>query len=331
MSKIMKICDGNEAAAYVAYAFSEVAAIYPITPSSPMAEHADAWSANGRKNIFGQPVRLVEMQSEAGACGACHGALEAGALATSFTASQGLMLMIPTMHRISGERLPGVLHVAYRSVGTNAFSCETNWQNVPLWHTSGTALSGVLGSLNISPALTESRVTDTSSSSSDSESGILLSVPNLLPMQESGKLPDADASDAMSVRVQFDAQNATGFTYDADSKTYRMLHADGTPQLDANNGQQADFDNLLILFSASTLRDDGVTLDYDLTMGGGVWLNEGHLWNITWTQGSETTFFLYDSNGRPLTLTAGRSYLALVSSLTGQELTVQNSTGESLL
>ena len=122
MSKLMKICDGNEAAAYVAYAFSEVAAIYPITPSSPMAEHADAWSAKGKKNIFGQPVRLVEMQSEAGACGACHGALEAGALATSFTASQGLMLMIPTMHRISGERLPGVLHVASRTVGTHAFS-----------------------------------------------------------------------------------------------------------------------------------------------------------------------------------------------------------------
>ena len=81
MSKIMKICDGNEAAAYVAYAFSEVAAIYPITPSSPMAEHTDEWSAKGRKNIFNQPVRLVEMQSEAGACGACHGALEAGALA----------------------------------------------------------------------------------------------------------------------------------------------------------------------------------------------------------------------------------------------------------
>ena len=122
MSKIMKICDGNEAAAYVAYAFSEVAAIYPITPSSPMAEHADEWSAKGQKNIFGQTVRLVEMQSEAGACGACHGALEAGALATSFTASQGLMLMIPTMHRISGERLPGVLHVASRTVGTHAFS-----------------------------------------------------------------------------------------------------------------------------------------------------------------------------------------------------------------
>ena len=117
-----KICDGNEAAVHAAYAFSEIASIIPITPSSPMAEKADEWSANGRKNIFGQPVRVVEMQSEAGASGACHGALECGALATSFTASQGLMLMIPTMHRISGQRLPGVLHVAARTVGTHAFS-----------------------------------------------------------------------------------------------------------------------------------------------------------------------------------------------------------------
>ena len=216
-------------------------------------------------------------------------------------------------------------------VGTNAFSCETNWQNVPLWHTSGAALSGVLDSLNISPALTESRVTDTSSSSSDSESGTLLSVPNLLPMQKSGKLPDADASDAMSVRVQFDAQNATGFTYDADSKTYRMLHADGTPQLDANNGQQTDFDNLLILFSASTLRDDGVTLDYDLTMGGGLWLNGGHLWHITWTQGTGSTFAFYDADGRPLRILSGRSYIAWLSSLTGEEVTVQDSAGNDLL
>ncbi|MBO4725392.1 MAG: pyruvate:ferredoxin (flavodoxin) oxidoreductase, partial [Firmicutes bacterium] len=122
MAKIMKICDGNEAAAYVAYAFTEVAGIYPITPSSPMAEKTDEWSANGKKNIFGQQVRLVEMQSEAGAAGAVHGALEAGALATSFTSSQGLMLMIPTRHRISGQRHPGVLHVASRTVGTHAFS-----------------------------------------------------------------------------------------------------------------------------------------------------------------------------------------------------------------
>ena len=122
MGKIMKIVDGNEAAAYVAYAFTEVAGIYPITPSSPMAEKTDEWSANGKKNIFGQTVRLVEMQSEAGAVGAVHGALEAGALATSYTSSQGLMLMIPTLHRISGQRHPGVLHVASRTVGTHAFS-----------------------------------------------------------------------------------------------------------------------------------------------------------------------------------------------------------------
>ena len=140
MSKLLKICDGNEAAAYVAYAFSEVAAIYPITPSSPMAEHADDWSAKGKKNIFGQTVRLVEMQSEAGACGACHGALEAGTLATSFTASQGLMLMIPTMHRISGERLPGVLHVASRTVGTHAFSIFGDHSDVMNCRPTGCAM-----------------------------------------------------------------------------------------------------------------------------------------------------------------------------------------------
>ena len=114
--------DGNEAAAYIAYAFTEIAAIYPITPSSPMAGKTDVWSAKGRKNLFGQTVQLVEMQSEAGAIAAVHGALETGALATSYTSSQGLMLMIPVMHRIAGQRHPGVLHVASRTVGTHALS-----------------------------------------------------------------------------------------------------------------------------------------------------------------------------------------------------------------
>jgi len=121
-SKFTMVADGNEAAAYVAYAFSEVAAIYPITPSSPMAEKTDEWSANGRKNLYGQPVTLVEMQSEAGAIGAVHGSLEAGSLTTTFTSSQGLMLMIPVLHRISGTRQPAVLHVASRTVGTHAMS-----------------------------------------------------------------------------------------------------------------------------------------------------------------------------------------------------------------
>ena len=104
--------DGNEAAAYASYAFTEVAAIYPITPSSPMAELVDKWSANGMKNMFGQQVKLVEMQSECGAVSAVHGALDGGVLATSYTASQGLMLMIPTMYRIAGQLKPGVIHVA---------------------------------------------------------------------------------------------------------------------------------------------------------------------------------------------------------------------------
>ncbi len=114
--------DGNQAAAHVAYEFTEVAAIYPITPSSPMAEHTDRWSAQGRLNMFGQRVQLTEMQSEAGAIAAIHGVLQAGGLGTSFTSSQGLMLMVPVLYRIAGERLPGVLHVASRTVGTHAMS-----------------------------------------------------------------------------------------------------------------------------------------------------------------------------------------------------------------
>ena len=120
--QIVKTLDGNEAAADVAYSFTEVATIYPITPSSPMAEHVDVWSAKGRKNLFGQTVKLVEMQSEAGAIGAVHGASEAGSLCSTFTASQGLMLMIPVLHRLSGQLKPVVLHVAARTVGTHTMS-----------------------------------------------------------------------------------------------------------------------------------------------------------------------------------------------------------------
>ena len=107
--------DGNTAVGHVAYAFSDVAAIYPITPSSPMAEVSDEWAANGRKNLFGQTVRIAEMQSEAGAAGAVHGSLAAGALTTTFTASQGLLLMIPNMYKISGELMPCVFHVSARA------------------------------------------------------------------------------------------------------------------------------------------------------------------------------------------------------------------------
>ncbi len=115
-------CDGNYAASHVAYMFSEVAAIYPITPSSTMAEYVDEWSAHGRKNIFGETVKVIEMQSEGGAAGAVHGSLQAGALTSTFTASQGLMLMLPNMYKISGELLPGVLHVSARSLAAQALS-----------------------------------------------------------------------------------------------------------------------------------------------------------------------------------------------------------------
>ncbi len=115
-------CDGNQAASHVAYMFSEVACIYPITPSSTMAEYVDEWAANGLKNMFGEEVKVVEMQSEAGAAGALHGALQAGALCTTFTASQGLLLMIPNMYKIAGELLPGVFHVSARTVAAHALS-----------------------------------------------------------------------------------------------------------------------------------------------------------------------------------------------------------------
>ena len=120
MSKKFITCDGNQAAAHIAYMFSEVAAIYPITPSSPMAEHVDEWSAQGRKNLFGDTVKVQEMQSEGGAAGAVHGSLQAGALTTTFTASQGLLLMIPNMYKIAGELLPCVFHVSARTLATHS-------------------------------------------------------------------------------------------------------------------------------------------------------------------------------------------------------------------
>ena len=133
----MKTMDGNTAAAHISYAFTDVTAIFPITPSSPMAEHVDEWVAQGRKNIFGQPVKVMEMQSEAGAAGAVHGSLQAGALTTTYTASQGLLLMIPNMYKIAGEMLPAVFHVSARALATSCFKhiwrsprcygCKTNW------------------------------------------------------------------------------------------------------------------------------------------------------------------------------------------------------------
>lgn len=136
----MKTMDGNTAAGYISYAFTDVAAIYPITPSSPMAEAVDDWSAQGKKNIFGNTVKVMEMQSEAGAAGAVHGSLQAGALTTTYTASQGLLLMIPNMYKVAGELLPGVFHVSARALAANSLNIFGDHQDVMAARQTGCAL-----------------------------------------------------------------------------------------------------------------------------------------------------------------------------------------------
>ncbi|MBR4073853.1 MAG: pyruvate:ferredoxin (flavodoxin) oxidoreductase, partial [Firmicutes bacterium] len=140
MGKQKKTMDGNHAAAYVSYAFTEVAPIFPITPSSPMAETVDEMASHGVKNIFGQPVRVVELQSEAGAAGTVHGALTVGALSTTYTASQGLLLMLPNMYKIAGELLPGVFHVSARTVAGHALCIFGDHSDVMAVRQSGFAL-----------------------------------------------------------------------------------------------------------------------------------------------------------------------------------------------
>lgn len=140
MAKKMKTMDGNQAAAYISYAFTDVAAIYPITPSSPMAEDVDVMAAKGVKNIFGQKVRLVELQSEGGAAGTVHGSLQAGALTTTYTASQGFLLMIPNLYKIAGEMLPGVFHVSARALATSTLSIFGDHQDVMAARQTGCAM-----------------------------------------------------------------------------------------------------------------------------------------------------------------------------------------------
>ena len=140
MARKMKTMDGNTAAAHVSYAFTEAAAIYPITPSSPMADYTDQWATQGRKNIFGQTVMMSEMESEGGAAGAVHGSLQAGALTTTYTASQGLLLMIPNMYKIAGELLPGVIHVTARALASHALSIFGDHSDVYACRQTGFAM-----------------------------------------------------------------------------------------------------------------------------------------------------------------------------------------------
>ena len=140
MARKMKTMDGNQAAAHASYAYTEVAAIYPITPSSVMPEHVDEWATEGRKNIFGQTVQVTEMQSEAGAAGAVHGSLAAGAMTTTFTASQGLLLMIPNLYKVAGEQLPGVFHVSARALASHALSIFGDHSDVYACRQTGAAM-----------------------------------------------------------------------------------------------------------------------------------------------------------------------------------------------
>ena len=141
MAKKFQSMDGNQAAAWASYAFTEVACIYPITPSSPMAEYTDDWASKGTvKNLFGTPVKVVEMESEAGAAGSVHGSLQAGALTTTYTASQGLLLKIPNMYKIAGELLPNVIHVSARSLATHALSIFGDHQDVMACRQTGYAM-----------------------------------------------------------------------------------------------------------------------------------------------------------------------------------------------
>src|ERR1700756_2440537 len=140
MKRAMSIVDGNEAAASVAFRLNEVIAIYPITPSSPMGEWSDQWNSEGKKNIWGAIPDVIEMQSEGGAAGALHGALQAGALGTTFTASQGLLLMIPNMYKIAGELTSAVIHVAARTVATHALSIFGDHSDVMAARSTGFAM-----------------------------------------------------------------------------------------------------------------------------------------------------------------------------------------------
>ena len=142
MAKVKKFmtCDGNTAAAHVSYMFTEVAAIYPITPSSPMAEHIDEWAAKGRQNLFGQTVFVQEMESEGGAAGALHGSLQSGALTSTYTASQGLLLMIPNMYKIAGELLPCVFNVSARTLASHSLCIFGDHQDVMACRQTGFAM-----------------------------------------------------------------------------------------------------------------------------------------------------------------------------------------------
>lgn len=209
-------------------------------------------------------------------------------------------------------------------VGRLAFHTSQKWSNAPAWYTSGPELEAAAARLGLTTGIAVGKTTAT-----DTEGRLQL--PALLPFAENGRLPAPSQEGAAAMQVQFGPGSATGFRYDEASQQYRMERGNGVPQRDANTGVQAAFDNLLVLYTASSLREDGRTLEYDLSMGGGLLLRAGRLWHITWRQGAQSTLALYDEDGKALALAPGSSYIALVSSVTGREVSVTDGSGQSLL
>ncbi len=219
-------------------------------------------------------------------------------------------------------------------VGRNAFTCDADWSSAPLWRTSGKAVLGVLDSLNLSGQLDELAASASSAVTSDSTGAdtVLPTLPALLPQE--GRAPPAGAGRRGRRRragaLRHPEHHGLCLRAPKAAPT-ACCTPTAPPSWTPTPAPRPSSTTCSSCSARSTLRDDGRTLDYDLTLGGGVWLNGGHLWHITWTQGTDSTFLFYDSDGRQLSLCTGRSYLALVSSVTGEELAVQSSAGEELL
>ena len=207
-------------------------------------------------------------------------------------------------------------------VGRNAFSCDDVWSGAPLWHTSGGEVASVLGSLNLSGALGDHGSSASSSASTAEDSSAISALPALLPQAKEPRLPEPGSRDAEQVQINFAPQSTTGFAYDAASGAYGCSVPTAPPSWMPTPARRR---NSTICWSFTPLPACGTTAPRWTTtcpFGGGVWLNGSQLWHITWTQGTDSTFAFYDADGRPLTIRTGRSYIALVSSVTGQELTV---------
>ena len=212
------------------------------------------------------------------------------------------------------------------SLGVKGFNYEGVWGQPDQisWTTSGASLTPLAASAGVSLEPQAAAAAASADSEAEADEGIRL--PPLLPFGE----PAGGKEGASSVEVIFSADASTSFTYDAGTGHYLMARADGTPQTDANTGAQADFDNLLILYSAPSLRDDGYSWGYDLTMGAGVYLNGGSVWSILWMPGVDSTLAIYNSDGTALEIRPGTSYIALMGSVAGQEVVLRDSAGAEI-